>query len=150
MRLNGFPIIRVYLGVFGPVGPVSENPELLVIPGFRDGTLGLWTTRTALSIHVCRGKYNSLVLGGRDGLPLDPSGLLPSPLVFDERLVADPAVVGASRRQNPTSRFALLALDDQVFPRMRVWQANGSSQTAADLGCSTPLGEGKADLKQSR
>jgi hypothetical protein len=44
--------IRVYLGVFGPVGPVSENPELLVIPGFRDGPLGLWTTRTALSIHV--------------------------------------------------------------------------------------------------
>ena len=44
--------IRVYLRVFGPVGPVSENPELLVIPGFRDGTLGLWTTRTALSIHV--------------------------------------------------------------------------------------------------
>src|SRR6267142_4814492 len=45
-------LIRVYLRVFGPVGPVSENPELLVIPGFRDGTLGLWTTRTALSIHV--------------------------------------------------------------------------------------------------
>ena len=44
--------IRVYLRVFGPVVPVSVNPEPLVIPGFRDGTLGLWTTRTALSIHV--------------------------------------------------------------------------------------------------
>ena len=45
--------IRVYLRVCWPVGPVSENPELLVIPGFRVGTLGLWTTRTALSRHVC-------------------------------------------------------------------------------------------------
>jgi hypothetical protein len=49
---NWSEAIRVYLGIFGPVGPVSENPELLVIPGFRDGTLGLWTTRTALSIHA--------------------------------------------------------------------------------------------------
>jgi hypothetical protein len=31
------------------VGTVSEYLELLVIPGFRDGTLGLWTTQTALS-----------------------------------------------------------------------------------------------------
>jgi hypothetical protein len=45
-------IIRVYLRVFWSVGPVLENPELLVILGFRDGILGLWTTRTALSIHV--------------------------------------------------------------------------------------------------
>jgi hypothetical protein len=44
--------IRVYLRVFGPVGTVPENPELLVIPGFRDVTLGLWATRAALSIHV--------------------------------------------------------------------------------------------------
>src|SRR6266508_3508374 len=37
------------------------------------------------------GRYSSLVLGGRDGLPLDPGGVLPSPLTLDES-VGGPAV----------------------------------------------------------
>jgi large exoprotein involved in heme utilization and adhesion len=37
------------------------------------------------------GTYNSLVVGGRDGLPLRPGGLLPSPLVLEDRPAADPA-----------------------------------------------------------
>ena len=54
------------------------------------------------------GHYSSLVLGGREGLPLDPGGLLPSPLALGERLVADPALTGAPLARSP-ARFALLA-----------------------------------------
>jgi large exoprotein involved in heme utilization and adhesion len=64
------------------------------------------------------GQASSLVLGGRDGLPLDPGGLLPSPLTLDERLTAGPAVIGTSPRQQSTPRFALLAGRDKAFPRL--------------------------------
>jgi large exoprotein involved in heme utilization and adhesion len=64
------------------------------------------------------GRYSSLVLGGRDGLPADPSGVLPSPLTLDERLTAGPAVIGASPRQQSTARFALLAGRDKALPRL--------------------------------
>jgi hypothetical protein len=96
--------------------------------------------------RLSEGKTSSLVLSGRDGLPIAPDGLLPSPLVLDDRLAAG---TGELRRPQ-SSRFALLTSDDKVFPRMRVWNANGLLQTAPDLGCSTLLGERKAELKNSR
>jgi large exoprotein involved in heme utilization and adhesion len=64
------------------------------------------------------GRYSSLVVGGRDGLPLDPAGELPSPLTLDER-VADPAVAGNRNQQKTPAKFALLAVADKVFPRLR-------------------------------
>ncbi len=54
------------------------------------------------------GQTSGLVLGGRDGVPYDPGGVLPSPLALDERLVADPAVTEAPHRQQSTAKFALL------------------------------------------
>jgi filamentous hemagglutinin family protein len=96
------------------------------------------------------GTYSSLVVGGREGLPPDPGGLLPSPLTLDIEVKADPGGTGGPHRQNPTSRFALLAIDDKVFPRVKVSNANGSLQTASELGCTKLLGERKADLKKSR
>jgi large exoprotein involved in heme utilization and adhesion len=64
------------------------------------------------------GKTSSLALGGRGGLPLEPSSVLPSPLVLDERLVADPAVTGAPARQPSAAQFALLAGHEQGLPRL--------------------------------
>jgi large exoprotein involved in heme utilization and adhesion len=64
------------------------------------------------------GQTSSLVLGGRDGLPADPSGVLPSPLVLEERLVADPTVTGAPHRQTSAARFALLAGHEKGLPRL--------------------------------
>jgi large exoprotein involved in heme utilization and adhesion len=64
------------------------------------------------------GQTSSLVLSGRDGLPLDPSGVLPSPLVLDDRLVADPAMRGAPHPQTSTAKFALLAGHEQGLPRL--------------------------------
>jgi filamentous hemagglutinin family protein len=63
------------------------------------------------------GRYSSLILGGRDGLPLDPSGVLPSPLILDES-VGDPAVDGTPHQHKPPAKFALLAVAEKVFPRL--------------------------------
>jgi hypothetical protein len=91
-----------------------------------------------------------LVLDGREGLPLDPGGLLPSPLTLDTEVEADPTGTGGTRRQNPTSRFALLSIDDKLFPRMRMSNAHRSLQIPPELGCSKWLGERQADLRKSR
>jgi filamentous hemagglutinin family protein len=64
------------------------------------------------------GQTSSLVVGGRDGLPREPGSLLPSPLVLEERLAADPAVIGAPHQQTSTAKFALLAAHEKGLPRL--------------------------------
>jgi hypothetical protein len=63
------------------------------------------------------GKASSLVLGGRGGLPPEPSGVLPSPLALEARLAADPALTGDPHRQTSAATFALLAGQEKAFPR---------------------------------
>jgi large exoprotein involved in heme utilization and adhesion len=65
------------------------------------------------------GKASSLVLGGRDGLPADPSGVLPSPLTRGERLRADPAVTEGPQQQKSSAKFALLAGHEKALPRLQ-------------------------------
>ena len=65
------------------------------------------------------GTYSSLVLGGREGLPAEPSGLLPSPLTLDERLVGDPGVTAGPHQQPSTTKFAFLTGVDKAFPRLQ-------------------------------
>jgi filamentous hemagglutinin family protein len=65
------------------------------------------------------GRTSSLVLGGRDGLPADPSSVLPSPLVLDERLVVDPVVTAGPHQPLSTTKFAFLTGADKAFPRLR-------------------------------
>jgi hypothetical protein len=69
--------------------------------------------------RVQDGRYSSLVLGGRDGLPPDPSGVLPSPLVLEERLAVDPAVIGAPHPPSSPAKFALLAGHEKALPRLQ-------------------------------
>jgi large exoprotein involved in heme utilization and adhesion len=64
------------------------------------------------------GHASSLVLGGRSGLPLEPGGVLPSPLALGERLAADPTVTGEPSRPTASARLALLAGDEKTFPRL--------------------------------
>jgi hypothetical protein len=64
------------------------------------------------------GRYSSLVLGGRDGLPDDPSGVLSSPLALDERLGANPTLTGESHRPTAAARFALLTGHEKALPRL--------------------------------
>jgi filamentous hemagglutinin family protein len=64
------------------------------------------------------GTASSLVLGGRGALPLEPGGVLPSPLALEERLVADPAVMGDPDRQQSAARFAFLEDHERALPRL--------------------------------
>jgi large exoprotein involved in heme utilization and adhesion len=65
------------------------------------------------------GKTSSLVLGGRDSLPLEPSGVLPSPLVLEERLATDPAGIGAPPQLPSPARFAFPADQEKALPRLQ-------------------------------
>jgi hypothetical protein len=76
------------------------------------------------------GTTSSLVLGGRDGLPLDPGGVLPSPLMLDPRIGTDPAGARDLHRQQSTSRFALLHGADKGFLRLQ-----GGASAALARGC---------------
>jgi filamentous hemagglutinin family protein len=73
------------------------------------------------------GAYSSLVLGGREGLPPAPGGLLPSPLALDARLLTDLPGTGDHSRQTPAARFALLHVADKVFPRLQGGMPPGGS-----------------------
>src|SRR5574341_829279 len=44
--------------------------------------------RASCAARLAGGKTSSLVVAGREGLPLDPSGLLPSPLVVEAPVAA--------------------------------------------------------------
>jgi hypothetical protein len=64
------------------------------------------------------GQASSLVLGGRGGLPLDPSSVLPSPLTLDTQLMAEPPLTGIPHRQTSAARFAFLAGHEKSLPRL--------------------------------
>jgi large exoprotein involved in heme utilization and adhesion len=64
------------------------------------------------------GRYSSLVLGGRGGLPADPSGVLPSPLLLEARLAADPAGIGVPHPPRSPAQFAFLADHEKALPRL--------------------------------
>ena len=50
--------------------------------------------RASCAARFAGGKASSLVLGGRDGLPLQPGGLLPSPLYFADKAGAPASITG--------------------------------------------------------
>jgi hypothetical protein len=126
------------LGVAGTVdirAPITNLSGVLApLPAAFVSAAALLPARCA--VRLSEGKASSLVVGGRDGLPFDPGGLLPSPLTLDERLMSVPTVTEEPRRQKPTASFALLADEDKVFPRMRGWDWQGSARAALDWRCS--------------
>jgi filamentous hemagglutinin family protein len=81
------------------------------------------------------GSYSSLVVGGRGGLPLEPGGVLPSPLRLDARLAAEPAGGVGQSRQTARARGALLAAEELGFPRLRGAEALGLAPALRDGGC---------------
>jgi hypothetical protein len=82
------------------------------------------------------GRSSSLVLGGPDGLPTDPGGVLPSPLILGERLMADPAVTGEHGRHSSSARFALLAGQEKALPRLRGADPPGEPAAVLARGCA--------------
>src|SRR5262249_14664650 len=70
--------------------------------------------RASCAARFSGGKASSLVVGGRDGLPLQPGDLLPSPLYVDLATAADTPSTGDKVTSNelPT-RFSLLGPRDR-------------------------------------
>ena len=108
------------LGIQGTVdirAPVTTlSGTLAPLPQAFVNVVALLPARCAA--RLSGGKYSSLVLGGRDALPADPSGVLPSPLALEERLVADPVVIGAPHEQTSAAKFALLTGQEKTLPRI--------------------------------
>jgi filamentous hemagglutinin family protein len=125
------------LGIQGTVdirAPVTTlSGTLAPLPQAFVSAAALLPTRCAARFR--EGRSSSLVLGGRDALPLDPSGVFPSPLTLDERLAADPAVTGGPHQRKAPGKLALLAGEDKVLPRLR-GQPPVLSQAAGLWGCA--------------
>jgi hypothetical protein len=114
--------------------PVTNlSGALAPLPGAFVSAAALLPARCA--VRLSGGKASSLVVGGRDGLPFDPGGLLSSPLTLDERVAAT-TVTGEQRRQRPPTRFALLEDEDKVFPRLPGGTQPGGAWVALDRRCS--------------
>ena len=67
--------------------------------------------RAACAARFAGGKTSSLVLGGRDGVPLQPGGLMPSPLYLANEADAPAAETKISGQDLPL-RFSLLGARD--------------------------------------
>ena len=74
--------------------------------------------RSSCPARFAGGKASSLVIGGRDGIPLQPGDLLPSPLYFDLASEVDtPATDNKVTGQDPPTRFSLLGPQDRLVNR---------------------------------
>ena len=81
------------------------------------------------------GTTSSLVLGGREGLPPDPTSVLPSPLMLGERLEVDPAMVGEVR-PHQRSRGTLLTVAEKILPRLQGQPLQGEWSAALPQACA--------------
>jgi large exoprotein involved in heme utilization and adhesion len=109
-RLAASGTLEIRSAAATPTGSIAPLPQAFV------DVVVLLPVRCAARFRG--GTTSSLVLGGREGLPLDPNGVLPSPLMRQERLAADPAVTGKPHRHKSAARFALLAGHEQALPRL--------------------------------
>jgi filamentous hemagglutinin family protein len=108
------------LGISGSVeiqAPVTSlSGTLAPLPQAFVSAVALLPARCAA--RLSEGQASSLVLGGRDGLPPEPGGLLSSPLILGERLMTAPALTGAPHRRKAAARFVLLTGPEKSLPRL--------------------------------
>jgi len=92
--------------------------------------------RASCAARFSGGKTSSLVLGGRDGLPLEPGGLLPSPL-YSGVLPTD--ISGIRRfadEDHNRSRFALLRTGTERLQLGTGWDKFRLTKGIYGFGCS--------------
>ena len=88
--------------------------------------------RATCAARLAAGKSSSLVLGGRGGLPLEPGGLLPSPLYA----TAASAISSGSRLLSGGQMASVLGSNDEQ-PRLRMgWNQFQLAKTALGFACS--------------
>ena len=73
-----YNLARIYIATGRAKEALRELRTTLAIdPGHKKA---LALLREPCMARIQGGKYSSFVVGGRDGLPLEPGGLLPSPI----------------------------------------------------------------------
>ena len=88
--------------------------------------------RATCAARLASGKSSSLVLGGRGGLPLEPGGLLPSPLYAS----AASARSSGSQLLSEAQMASVLGSSDEQ-PRLRMgWNQFQLAKTALGFACS--------------
>lgn len=92
--------------------------------------------RASCAARLAGGKASSLVLGGREGLPLEPGGLLPSPL-FMEGPMGLPSAGQRLAQERPAPRFTILPSSEKGLPSGPAWKHHGFSKAAVNLRCSS-------------
>ena len=88
--------------------------------------------RQACAERLRGGQVSSFIVGGRDGVPLEPGEVLPSPLYTGEASVIPGS---ASKEPMPVELAGLFGFDDQGRPYIRGWPVQGFSPLLLDLEC---------------
>ncbi len=91
--------------------------------------------REACAARAQGGQYSSLVLGGRDGLPWEPGGLLPSPL-YREKQAGAPSAGYRESAEQPAFSVGLPGADPTVLAPVRGWSEPGFAEAIVNLACS--------------
>ncbi|MGE5817702.1 MAG: hypothetical protein ACM37Z_06745, partial [Deltaproteobacteria bacterium] len=88
--------------------------------------------RASCSVRLAEGKSSSLVFAGRDGLPLEPGGLLPSPLFNgSEKIIG---FNGSPGESTPHPEFSLLG---SARPTQGLaWEQFQLAKAALGFGCA--------------
>ena len=94
--------------------------------------------RASCAARVAGGKSSSLVLGGRGGLPLEPGGLLPSPLYASQASTISSGghLLAGGQVDLSDGQFSALRLNDER-PQSRLgWNQFQLAKAALGFGCS--------------
>ena len=94
--------------------------------------------RASCAARVAGGKSSSLVLGGRGGLPLEPGGLLPSPLYASQASTISSGghLLAGGQVALSDGQFSVLRLNDER-PQSRLgWNQFQLAKAALGFGCS--------------
>jgi filamentous hemagglutinin family protein len=120
--------INIQASITDVSGSLARLPEAVLH--------GAELLRASCAARLAGGKASSLVLAAREGLPLEPGGLLPSPLYLEGQASAPSAGPRMTWQNLPASRFTLLDSNEKGVRSERVWSQHGLPRAAFTIGCS--------------
>jgi filamentous hemagglutinin family protein len=90
--------------------------------------------RASCAVRLAGGKASSLVVGGRDGLPPEPGGLVPSPLYLEGQAGPSSSTTGLHLRDKTSEGAGLLGA--KGFTLAQGWNQPRFSLLSPKVGCA--------------
>ena len=112
-------------------GIVTPRPQ-----NFASATLVL---RNPYAARLREGKASSLVVAGRDGIPGEPEGGLPSPLLQASQEMAAIPLTSSTSVTTPSVPVSLLSIDNHGQLQLRSGQRQGLLHAVRELDCALRL-----------